>query len=86
MIKRKAKRITKPIHKATGPITQRGFGHEMPPEQALVQIYFEQQGMEKEGTLFFKFYDRTDWCGPRGRPYRNWKVLAVRWISNIINT
>jgi hypothetical protein len=86
MIKRKAKRISRPIHKLTKPITQQGFGHEMPPCRALVNIYFEQKGMLDEGDIFYKFYDKAKWRSPKGTAYGNWKVLAARWIANSINS
>jgi hypothetical protein len=83
MIKRKARRTQ--TSQARQPITQKGFGHEMPPELALVQIYFEQQGSLGEAGNFFSFYRDSSWCGPKGKPYRNWKVLASAWIKKRTN-
>jgi hypothetical protein len=85
-MKRKAKRISNPPIISTKPTIQKGFGHEMPPEAAAVQIYFDQAGSANESERFFKFYDKAGWRSPRDTPYRNWKVLATRWISNTINT
>jgi hypothetical protein len=83
MIKRKAKRIIKPINIAIKPITQKGFGHEMPPELTAVQIYFDQAGFAHGSDRFFKFYDQAGWRGSRGTLYRNWKVLATCWIAKL---
>ncbi|MFD0749119.1 hypothetical protein ACFQZS_03135 [Mucilaginibacter calamicampi] len=83
MIKRKARRTSKPTPIKAKPITQQGFGHEIPPEPALVHIYFEQAGFPREAQRFLKAFTGTNWCGPQGKPYRNWKVLASAWIKKL---
>ena len=82
LVKRKAKRIqVKPEKMALPPpVTQQGFGIEMPPQKQLVDIYFDQKGFADQAPLFFQFYEQLNWSSPRGTPYRNWKMLAVEWI------
>ncbi|QQL50281.1 hypothetical protein [Mucilaginibacter ginkgonis] len=79
MIKRKAKRRAQPDKLC---FTQHGFGYEMPPDQQIVLIYFDQQGLLGEAGNFFRHYENCSWKSPRGKPYRNWKVLATDWIFN----
>lgn len=82
--KRKAKRF-QPRQKhevKLPPITQKGFGTEMPPEYPLVAIYFDQKEAPNQAAAFFKYYEDVNWTRPRGSHYRNWKVLAADWIYN----
>ncbi len=83
MFKRKARRTSKPMPLKVKPITQQGFGYEMPPEPALLHIYFEQAGLPQETQRFLKAFTETNWRGPQGQPYRNWKVLASAWIKKL---
>lgn len=84
LFKRKAKRI--PAERMPPPkpepVTQKGFGTEMPPQKRLVEIYFDQKGLTGQSGAFFSFYEKTRWCSMRGTPYRNWKLLAGEWIFN----
>lgn len=84
LLKRKAKRLP-----AEGrcvsiqePICQHGFGTEMPPQKRLVEIYFDQKGFARQAGLFYDFYEKSQWCSPKGTPYSNWKLLAGEWIFN----
>ncbi|MBS1521383.1 MAG: hypothetical protein JST50_10330 [Bacteroidetes bacterium] len=84
LVKRKAKRIPAGRRYVPEPelILQQGFGTEMPPQKVLVEIYFDQKGFTGQAALFYDFYERSQWCSPRGTPYRNWKLLAGEWIFN----
>ncbi|MEO7214497.1 MAG: hypothetical protein ABIX36_16955 [Mucilaginibacter sp.] len=84
MVKRKAKRVPvnpTPVIKPEQ-IYQKGFGTEMPPQKRLVEIYFDQKSIISQAEPFFNFYEKTNWCSPKGTPYRNWKLLAGEWIYN----
>ncbi len=82
--KRKAKRV--PVERRSIPVRDvmppNGFGKEMPPQKALVEIYFDQKGLAAEANSFYDFYHRANWCSAKGTPYRNWKLLATDWIFN----
>jgi len=79
--KRKANRV--PVERRKPElILQKGFGTEMPPQQRLVDIYFDQKNMSAQAELFYKFYEKANWSSPKGTPYRNWKLLAGEWIFN----
>ncbi|MBB5395159.1 hypothetical protein [Mucilaginibacter sp. AK015] len=84
LFKRKAKRV--PAERRSTPkpevIVQKGFGTEMPPQKRLVEIYFDQKNLSSQAELFYAFYDKANWCSPKGTPYRNWKLLAGDWIFN----
>ncbi|HEY4325173.1 MAG TPA: hypothetical protein VGN20_14345 [Mucilaginibacter sp.] len=82
LLKRKAKRVPagdRPLPKSEL-ITQKGFGTEMPPQMRLVQIYFDQKDLGGQAQPFYDFYEKANWCSPKGTPYRNWKLLAGDWI------
>jgi hypothetical protein len=83
-IKRKAKRI--PAERRAIPkteaILQHGFGTEMPPQKYLIEIYFDQKELISQADIFFDYYEKANWCSPKGTPYRNWKLLAGDWIFN----
>ncbi|MVN91539.1 hypothetical protein [Mucilaginibacter aquatilis] len=79
--KRKAKRLPIEDRKAE-PIQQKGFGTDMPPQKILVDIYFDQKGLAAQAGIFYSYYEKADWCSPKGTPYRNWKLLAGEWIFN----
>ncbi|MGN6398297.1 MAG: hypothetical protein ACTHMI_22180 [Mucilaginibacter sp.] len=79
--KRKAKRLPVERRKPE-PITQNGFGTEMPPQQRLVDIYFDQKGLAVQAAIFYAHYEKAHWRSPKGTPYRNWKSLAGEWIYN----
>lgn len=78
LFKRKAKR--KPVKPE--PIVQKGFGTEMPPQQRVVEIYFDQKGCAAQAAPFYGHYQEANWRSPKGTPYRNWKLLAGEWIFN----
>jgi len=83
LFKRKAKRI--PAERRITPpeiIHQKGYGIEMPPQQSLVEIYFDQKGLIAQAALFYQYYEKANWCSSKGTPYRNWKLLAGEWIFN----
>jgi hypothetical protein len=82
--KRKAKRFKpRPQPEKKLPVSQqKGFGTEMPPDYALVAIYFDQKEAAAQAPSFFRWYESINWTGPRGAPYRNWKILASDWIFN----
>jgi hypothetical protein len=84
IIKRKARRIkVQPQAEVKAPVSgQKGFGTEMPPDYALIAIYFDQKEAAAQAAGFFHWYESIGWTGPRGAPYRNWKVLASDWIYN----
>jgi len=79
--KRKARRVPVECRKPE-PITQNGFGTEMPPQRRLVEIYFDQKGCSEQSSEFYKYYEQANWSSPKGTPYRNWKLLAGDWIYN----
>jgi len=82
--KRKAKRISaenRTIYKPEA-VYQNGFGTEMPPQKRLVEIYFDQKELISQAHAFFDYYEKANWCSPKGTPYRNWKLLAGDWIFN----
>jgi hypothetical protein len=79
--KRKARRIPPECRKPE-PISQKGFGTEMPPQKILVDIYFDQKGLAGQAPVFYAHYEKADWCSPKGTPYHNWKLLAGEWIFN----
>lgn len=77
--KRKAKRV--PVaNRKPEPISQKGFGTEMPPQKILVDIYFDQKGFAAQADAFYAQFEKADWRSPKGTPYRNWKLLAGDWI------
>jgi hypothetical protein len=83
--KRKAKRFKpreQPEFKKKPVSKQKGFGTEMPPDYALVIIYFDQKEAANQASSFYNWYESINWTGPRGAPYRNWKILASDWIFN----
>jgi hypothetical protein len=86
MIKRKAKRIHAKQLQPSKPAVQvkQGFGCEMPPPYALVEIYFDQKGMAAQAGIFYRFYEAANWSSPKGTAFRNWKVLATDWIYNFL--
>jgi hypothetical protein len=65
---------------------QKGFGYEMPPDEDLVQIYFDQKGLGNLAQLFYRDYQAWGWKTQTGKKIRNWKVLAVDWIFNYRQT
>jgi hypothetical protein len=84
IVKRKANRFKpRPQPEKKLPASkQQGFGTEMPPDYALVVIYFDQREAPSQAASFFRWYESIKWTGPRGAPYRNWKILASDWIYN----
>lgn len=83
MFKRKARRTSSPTPIKAKPISQQGFGFEMPPEFLLVEIYFDQDGYSGESENFYSFYRDAGWHSPKGKPYHNWKVLATAWLKKV---
>lgn len=81
LFKRKAKR--KPIAPACSAV-QKGFGYEMPPDPAIVQIYFEQKGMPGIVQSFLDKFGQMKWKSRKGTPLRNWKVLAADYIFDFL--
>jgi hypothetical protein len=81
-MKRKAHRVAAKPARKLKPSAQHGFGFEMPPDRSLVDIYFDQKGLEEQSAIFYEFYCETNWRSPKGTPFRNWKVLATDWIFN----
>jgi hypothetical protein len=79
--KRKAKRVPAQ-RRIPESIAQKGFGTEMPPQEILVNIYFDQKGLSAQAAKFYTHYEKANWCSPKGTPYRNWKLLAGEWIFN----
>ncbi len=62
-----------------------GMGYFIPPNIQHVTIYFLQQEMDfSEALHFYQHYKSTAWKTVKGRPHRNWKVLAKDWIYNKI--
>lgn len=84
IVKRKAKRTKVQLQpdKKLPVSKQKGFGTEMPPDYALVVIYFDQKEAPIQAASFYRYYQEINWTGPRGAPYRNWKILASDWIYN----
>lgn len=84
LFKRKAKRLPAERRSIPKPeaIVQKGFGNEMPPQRALVDIYFNQKNQPQQAALFYEHYTDANWRSPKGTPYRNWKLLAGEWIFN----
>jgi hypothetical protein len=85
-MKRKAKRIRpvklRGLEKAStnSRSKQNGFGYEMPRDEDLVQIYFDQKGLGNLAELFYRDYQTRAWETKTGKKIRNWKVLAADWI------
>lgn len=66
-------------------ITTKGKGNQVPPSFDHVQVYFLQRSLDKEeADRFYKFYSDVGWIGERGKPIRNWKTAAGKWIWNIM--
>jgi len=60
-----------------------GFGYQVPPDFALVVIYFNQKRMTYEALAFYQCYCNANWLTSKGSRIRNWKVLATDWIFNV---
>ena len=62
-----------------------GMGHNLPPLINHVAIYFLQQNLAlPDAQFFYQHYEKLEWKTVRGKPQKNWKVLAKDWIDNII--
>lgn len=63
---------------------KQGLGIQVPPLEAHVKIYFDQQGMpEQQAEKFYRHYQNQHWKNDNGYPVRNWKTEASKWIWDI---
>lgn len=55
------------------------------PNLAHVRIYFIQQSIpEINATKFFREYENDGWKTVTGKPIRNWKTEAARYIWKLL--
>lgn len=87
-MKRKARRINTSKLK-NGPETvddadvfHRSNGFNIPPDDMIVKIYFDQKDVGHIADDFIKTYKKNNWKTASGKKISNWKVLASDWIFN----
>ena len=92
MLKRKAKRrvlqqkdVIKIYDDKLTDCTNQGMGYNIPPLINHVAIYFLQQSLAlPDAKNFYKHHEKLQWKTVKGKPQKNWKVLAKDWIFNAI--
>jgi hypothetical protein len=62
-----------------------GAGSSIPPDIAHVRIYFIQQSLpEMNAIKFFEEYEENGWKTITGKPVRNWKTEAAKYIWTLL--
>jgi len=60
-------------------------GNCVPPDIAHVRIYFIQQTLpEMNAIKFFEGYEENGWKTVTGKPVRNWKTEAAKYIWTLL--
>lgn len=85
-MKRKAKRISPAklqLLKKAGKNFKdkiKGFGYQVPPDEDIVRIYFDQKSFRNMAEIFYRDCRAQHWKTKTGKKIYNWKVLAADWI------
>lgn len=62
-----------------------GAGNYIPPEIDHVKIFFIQRSLlEKNAIKFFDGYEENGWTTVRGKPVKNWKTEAAKYIWKLL--
>ncbi|WP_188938292.1 hypothetical protein [Puia dinghuensis] len=61
------------------------FVHHVPPSIEDVKGYFTEKGApHREAEDFYHVYEKRHWTSRKGNFIINWKTVAFRWISSIL--
>ena len=60
-----------------------GLGSQIPPQIDHVKTYFDQQELPQEAEKFYSRHERRRWKTETGKPLKNWKTEAAKWIWEI---
>ena len=58
----------------------KGFGYQVPPDEDMVRIYFDQKGFLNVAGIFYRKCQAQHWKTKTGKKIGNWKVVAADWI------
>lgn len=62
-----------------------GAGNSVPPNLAHVKIFFVQQSLaEMNASKFFHDYEESGWKTVTGKPVKNWKTEAAKYIWRLL--
>lgn len=85
-MKRKAKRINpSKLKRQKKPLEieakmNSGFGYNIPPDDQVVKIYFDQKDLAHVANDFLREYKNRKWKTVTGKEIKNWKVVVSDWI------
>lgn len=53
------------------------------PSQLEVTHYFFRMGLQvKHANAFYLFYQHENWLLSQGKPVKNWKAVAFKWVCS----